>query len=128
MKQLPEWKKARDIRIMNGEQHTNFGWLTQELIDKGIEWGAVKWGYKEHGILNVCRDKGKKSFNTWSCWLAFIDRSRGVYDWYKHLERVGKPGEGTIDDIEVKKMFKALTGISVPLEGKPMWSTQPLAV
>lgn len=126
MKKLPEWKHLRDARLLNGETHTNFGWLTQDLIDKGLEWGAVRWGYKQHGVFNVCRDKGRKTFNTLSCWLALIDKERGVYDWYKHLERQSKPGEGSIDDIEVKKLFKQLTGISVPLEGKPTWSAQPL--
>lgn len=118
-----ELQKMRDLHIANGEIHTNFGWLTPDQVKKGLEWGAVTWAYKQHGIFSVCRDKGKKNrFDTLSCWLAYLEREQKNPDWYKHFERRAKDGENTIDDVAVIGQFKALTGISVPLQGTPMWS------
>ena len=118
--ELPDWKKQRDIRIANGETRTNFGWLTADQIDKGIEWGAVKWStqrYKDLGVLSVRVTRGSsRSFNILDCWLAYVDKQRGKPNWFALLDR--KDG---ISDVEVKGLFKSLTGIQVPSEGLPLF-------
>ena len=105
------------MHIANGDVHTNFGWLKPSEIQKGIEWGAISWGYKDHGILSVRLDKGSRTTENLSCWLAYIEREHGEQLWFRHLER-----RDELADVSIKGKFKALTGISVPLAGEPLWS------
>lgn len=112
-----ELQRLKDLRIANGEVHTNFGWLNEDQVTKGLEWGAVKWGYKDKGVFNVCPDKGNnKRFNTLSCWLAYVERCNKESLWFKHLER-----RDDFASLELASQFKALTGISVGVAGRPLF-------
>lgn len=51
---------------------TNFGWLHEDWIQQGLTMGAIAWGYKDKGILQVKRFACDNKFRILNEWLDYV--------------------------------------------------------